>query len=136
MPIEIMTALIAAGIPAAVTVWTAKRAKRRVVELDAKVDNGLRSVVGEIHRELSLTVVPELAVARAGRESLDRRLGSVESKLDHHSTKLDEIDTRLTAHDEWEKSIKYVDELGRALDELADQGDDAGEIPPEHDPGR
>ena len=138
-----MEAIIAAAITGGVSLIGIgvglRRNKSRVQQLDNKIDNGLKSVIAEIHRELTLVVLPELQQAKRFREgyegtiwsdrdaidewvrNLDARLDGLRQALDDHiheqvgqmdqlRSGINQCSTQITDHDDWERKQKYPDD--------------------------
>ena len=132
----IVAAIITGGVSLVGIGVGLRRNKTRVKALDHKIDNGLKSVIAEIHREMTLVVLPELQQAKEFREgykgtiwsdkeaidawvsNLDDRFDRLQRRLDDHiheqvgqidslRSGINQCSTQISDHDDWERREKY-----------------------------
>ena len=122
--IQLATALIIAGVPAFVTIITYTKNRN-------KLDNGIKSVIAEIHQDMQLTVMPTLADLREWRDGYRGTIWSdkeaIEAWLDQLAAQFGTVDEAIAAvkrdlhaHVEWEEQDKYR-ELEKHLEEIENE---------------
>lgn len=130
---EIVVAIIGmmgVGITTAGTVIVALRrgedrlsnnADKNREAVEQKMENGLRSLIGEIHRDMQLSVLPTLVELKvwkngyegtpwADRAAIDEfinRVGSIEAAIGILGRDLAAVQRAIASHVEWEEQQKY-----------------------------